>query len=525
MKKRSNSLFLMAFIVAILLIIAVNVISNKNNYGMEGDEVFSYISATSEGGFRGVCFLEDQTWYDADYFSNALTATGSERFNIGMVVENQAMDTHPPLYYIFLNFVCSILEGKFSQWYGIGLNIFFMIGVEIGLFLLLDYFIKNRYASLFLSTAFCCSFLAINMVLFIRMYVLLMAIVLFQSWYHLKLYDWMKESEDFSIKRNWKKYGVLLFLTIIGGMTHYYFLVYQCLISALFVLACWQLKRYKDILRYVGIMICSAVIYVVLYPASLTHMFFKYRGQEAVHKFLKESTLADEVYSMFKAFSNQLYKGMLAWILLILIVVTGILLWKKRLSYKEMIRLMIVGLPAFIYFVGIAKASQFVSVRYISPVAALIYAVLVIWAWYLLKALNLKGGFCVGGIVVLLSTVFLSVVYFFNVPIKSEYFAERKALVEEVANETDYCVYITGDEYNWKMWEDYINYPVFDGLFFIDGQQKNAITDEKLLKQQKLLFYVDKALDLDDVYGYLQEYLPLNNFEVKYETSYTYIIY
>ena len=51
------------------------------NYGMEGDEVFSYISSTSMGGYKGICYLEDQTWYDADYFRSALTADGEERFN------------------------------------------------------------------------------------------------------------------------------------------------------------------------------------------------------------------------------------------------------------------------------------------------------------------------------------------------------------------------------------------------------------------------------------------------------------
>ena len=102
--------------------ISIFIFAGINNYGMEGDEVFSYISATSMGGFKGICYLDDQTWYDADYFKNALTATDEECFNLKMVVENQAMDVHPPLYYIFLNFVASIFAGRFSTWFGIGLK-------------------------------------------------------------------------------------------------------------------------------------------------------------------------------------------------------------------------------------------------------------------------------------------------------------------------------------------------------------------------------------------------------------------
>ena len=89
---------------SVIAVLAVNILAANKNYGLEGDEVFSYISATSMGGFHKICFLDDQTWYNADYFENALEATGRECFNVKMVVDNQSMDTHPPLYYIFFEF-------------------------------------------------------------------------------------------------------------------------------------------------------------------------------------------------------------------------------------------------------------------------------------------------------------------------------------------------------------------------------------------------------------------------------------
>lgn len=101
MKRKRDNLFMLFCALAAAVMIMTYVFAAGRNYGMEGDEVFSYISSTTMGGFKEICFLEDQTWYDADYFSNALTATGEECFNAKMVVENQAMDTHPPLYYLF----------------------------------------------------------------------------------------------------------------------------------------------------------------------------------------------------------------------------------------------------------------------------------------------------------------------------------------------------------------------------------------------------------------------------------------
>ena len=124
--KNTLSFRLLAMLAGVLIIFMSTTVGLKS-YGLEGDELFCYISATSQGGWKGICFLDDQTWYDGDYFYQATVATGSERFNIPMVFENQTMDTHPPLYYTFLNIVCSFFPGQFSKWFGIGLNIFFLL--------------------------------------------------------------------------------------------------------------------------------------------------------------------------------------------------------------------------------------------------------------------------------------------------------------------------------------------------------------------------------------------------------------
>lgn len=125
--KKVNYLFILEFLAAMLVISFISITVAVKESGLEGDEVFSYISSTSIGGFKGICYLGDQTWYDAEYFKNAVTCTGEERFNIKMVIENQVMDTHPPLYYLIMNLICSIFEGQYSRWFGIALNIFLIL--------------------------------------------------------------------------------------------------------------------------------------------------------------------------------------------------------------------------------------------------------------------------------------------------------------------------------------------------------------------------------------------------------------
>ena len=515
---------IVGFLISIILIVAINVTAAEQNYGMEGDEVFSYLSSNSMGGFKGICFLEDQTWYDATYFENALTATGSERFNVGMVFDNQAMDTHPPLYYVFLNLICSSFEGQFSRWFGIGLNIFFMLLVNLCLYLLLQFFLKKPYLSLTLSTVFCCSFLAVNMVLFIRMYVLLMALVLLQTWFHLRLYKRLSENEEFVAKQYCKEGVLLLLITLAGALTHYYFLIYQCLISFILVVALWRKKKFKVTWYYIGTMVVSAILYIAIYPAALTYLFFKYRGRDAVHKFLKETSLLGEVDSMLRQYNNQMFKGWLIYLVLILMIATVILLACKKIQKKTVFKGCIFLFPLAVYFYGITKASPYVIIRYISPIATLLYALLVVSLIYLLNHATDNKKLQTAGQIVLCLVFFLTSFYFFDNSLKPSYFSERKEIVDSLAKEAEYCVYVTGDEYNWKMWEDYVNYPEFKGLFFIDGQKKQPITDEKMTALQDAVIYIDTALDYEETKQYLQEYLSFEEYEVMYQTSYTYIV-
>lgn len=521
--KSKRYLSALAFLTALLLISFVNIISAIQNDGMEGDEVFSYISATSTGGFKGICYLNDQTWYDADYFRNAVTATDTERFNIGMVVENQVMDTHPPLFYLFLNLICSVFEGQYSRWFGIFLNIFFMLWVEIGLYLLILYFIHDKRIALITSTIFCCSRLAVSMTLFIRMYVLLMALTLFISLYHLKLYDEMTAVHEYSVKKHWKTCLILSLLTISGALTHYYFLVYQFLISAFFIIALLYQKRYRNIGRYLAVMAGSAVIYLIMYPAAVYHILFKYRGRDAVHKFLKESSIFKEVSSVLSSFNSYLFKGTL-WILAaLLLIFTIILLIKGNIGHNQFIKLGFSIIPSLIYFYGISKASPYAIIRYISPVAALLYAAVVIWAKSLLDVIK-RAKIRNAAYIALCACSFFTSFYFFTPSIKASYFTERQNIVNNIAKDTDYCVYIGGEGSYWKMWEDYVNYPAFQGLYFIDGEQKNPITDKKLLEQDRLMIYLETTLEPEEIFSYLQLYLPLQQYEIQYTTAYTYII-
>ena len=515
--------FVFLFIFCFMTIVYVN--AAVKNYGMEGDEVFSYISSTSFGGYKGICFLDDQTWYEGTYFRDALIAEGEECFNYKMVVENQAMDTHPPFYYLLLNLVASVFSGQFSRWFGIGLNIFLMLFVWTGLYLILNRFLHRRYLAAFFSTVFCCSYLTFSLVLFIRMYILLMAIALFQTWYHLRLYEEVRKNRNFSFRYHWKSYVFLTVLTICGAWTHYYFIIYQCLISILFCVALLYRKQFVDILRYIGCMVLSASIYILIYPAALNHLFFKYRGREAVHKILEGNSLQGEAGEMLRSYNRDLYHGMLLWIAGGLLAVTVILLIRKKLRPTSIGKGILMLMPVGIYFLIISKASPFISLRYIAPVAPIIFAAVVVWAIRLIEVTKLKRREkqLVGGLMCLIF-VFVCT-YWWQRPIKYSFYAEKRDVIIELSELSDFCVYVTGDEYNWKMWEDYIYYPLFKGLYFIDGREMKPIEDLRMTAMENAVIFIDSALDQEEILDYLSKYLSCKHYEMVYSAQYNNIYF
>lgn len=512
--------FWILIIASNIIIVLICIFTAKQNYSMAGDEVFSYMSSTSLGGFKKICFVDDQTWYEGSYYYHALTAEGPERFNIPMVFENQAMDTHPPLFYVFLNIVCSFFPGQFSRWFGVCLNIFLLFFVEAGLFLLLHYFLKNKYVCFILSAVFCCSYFSMKMVLFIRMYVLLMACVLFQSWYHLEFYNW--SLSGISLKKDWKKYVLLGILTLLGSLTHYYFLVYQAMISALFVLVLWKKRHSRQYIDYIITMAASAVLYCCLYPAALNHIFFKYRGRDAVHKFLKATSLFNDALEMFNSFNKELFKGTLPFLLGAIIITTILLAIRGKFCWEVFRIYLLLIAPSIVYFWGISKASPYTDTRYISPVIPLIYTFLILWMELLWKGIgwNKNIGYAVCCVIMSL------LLFFFPVrPTINLSYAERAQIVKKLADECEYCAYITGDEYNWKMWDDFLLYAEFNALFLIDGTKGTPITDEKFLSQEKLVVFIDNALNQSEIIAYLQESFPEMTYELAYQEPYVNILY
>lgn len=190
--KKNAAFYSTAMVVGVLLTF-LYIFFGNTKIGYDGDELFSYMSSNMEGGYKKMLAYEDNAWHDTQIFGDALTVKEDNRFQYKMVAENQADDTHPPLYYFMLHTICSFFPNQFSKWFGISLNIVLMLASLVLIYFIAEHFLKNRWLSLTIAACFGATYGAINLVLFIRMYTLLLFLHTLLFYFTVRL--WKKQSK------------------------------------------------------------------------------------------------------------------------------------------------------------------------------------------------------------------------------------------------------------------------------------------------------------------------------------------
>ena len=75
-----------------------------------------------------------------------------------------------------------------------------------------------------------------------------------------------------------KKAGIRLAITaILGFLTQYFFAIYAAIVSIVMIALYIINKQYKDMWKYIGILVISAIIGLLIFPFSIGHMLFSDR--------------------------------------------------------------------------------------------------------------------------------------------------------------------------------------------------------------------------------------------------------
>ena len=372
-----------------VVLIAVLFISKKEN--LDIDELYTY-------GLANNSFQLDINNYK-NYTGNELllkytAVSENNRFDVKKVFFNQEMDTHPPLYFMLVNFICSLKYGTFSMWYGLIINIIFLII----LFFKMKYLLNKIINDELYSTIFCLlSFLLYGFVhnyTFTRMYVMLSAISLSFAVFIIDYIEKMSTSNSSINKNDFIFFIKFYLLCLVGILTQYHFVLVASFFSVILAYYLFKFKYFKKLLLIVLSGILSIITSISIFPPILKHVFGNGNNThsltyfENAEPFIKKlSTLS---YGIFRAFFGN---GIYIYLIFILIAFLICIIKKKIkfdiLKYVKSYKLYFICLLCTIfYFLIICITVKLAFHRYLFNIYPFIFIIIVTPLYYIYKKLN-----------------------------------------------------------------------------------------------------------------------------------------
>ncbi len=472
--------------------------------------------------------IEKPVWKTNEDAKEYLTIQKNDILNFSAVYYNQLRDVHPPLFYFLVHIVSIAFFGSFSKYIIFLINIVFLILSFIvirKILLLLD----REHLVLPITILYGLSIGAISIVLFQRMYQMLIFFVLALSYINLKIIK-----QDFNIDKNTR--NNLMLTVVLGFLTQYYFCIYAAIEFLILMIFGFKSKNIEFIKKYLKYHIICALLGILIFPASIYHIFFSYRGMGGKI----DSNFIDRIILYFKeigfAFSVPAMFLVLALVFCIMFFIfkkvkdikeekvdEKIKENKKNLKYKRQIIFLVI--PSILYFFIIAKIAPNMSessiIRYIAMLLPIYSILFVIFLDYIFnKVLDKKK-------VIVALLIITSAISIYGIALKSPrflYTEYEKAINIAKENSNKKYIYICDNNFTYissmpefLIYKDHliINENV-DGLDFLKEDEKIKNEDEIIVSIKKYMNYEDiiqKVLDNT----YFENYEVLGNLD-KIET-------
>lgn len=427
MEKKKYEKIVISIILIIQTIIFIIIGANKSYIHM--DEAYSLGLAS----YDKVEIQDNEdfynTWHDGKYYEDYLCVNDDEIGQYKQVYENQKNDVHPPLYYLILRFAMGFHKNSYSKWPGIIINMIIYAFVTIFMYLILNKILKDKYKykekSAIIAMVSSLVLASITNVIYIRMYALSTLNVLITTYLHLKLLD--KKEID---------YKLLTFIgvsALAGSLTHYYYLFYLVMMFIMFAIKYIKEKRYKELIAYTVTMCIAGVTSLIIFPYSIKHLFFGYRGQGALSKLTQISEFLKSIKMYIKKFNRHAFNGLL-FILLALILGLGIYkkVNKKKIFENKNQYIKYIAIPTAFYTLLVSLSAPWIELRYIMPVCGLVFILIIYLLENVLENIfNEKNVFRI--LTVCLAIILITPIIFKMEP--EEEFLDKRDIVEEVQNE------------------------------------------------------------------------------------------
>ena len=438
------------------------------------------------------------TWHSKEYYDDYLSIQDDEIGKYSQVYENQKNDVHPPLYYLILRFAMGFTKGTYSKWPGIIVNIIIFDIVTIIMFYILQYFFedeeKQKEKSIILAFLSSITLASLTNVIYIRMYALSTLNILITTLLHLRL---LKEE-----KINVRLFAYIGISALIGSLTHYYYLFYLAMMYIIFAIKYIKQKRWKVLGFYTGTMIISAGFSLLIFPYSIQHLFFGYRGQGSIDNLKNVKQFILNIGAYIEKINKYGFNGMLpivVGIILTLVCVKKIKhLESKKEINKEYIKILL--LPTLFYFVLVAISSPYIELRYVMPVCNIMFAIVM---YYLHKSCNnvFKDKRENIIIVILLIGFIITPIILKTEP--EEMFSDKKEIVQKLGNELNTPTIYVFNSNNNRFLDDILLFAEIDNSYIAKDIECSEEKIKEILKEKNtskgVVIFINEGQQNDDI--------------------------
>ncbi len=431
------------------------------------------------------------TWMDGSVLFDMCTASKDDRFDYMQVYINQALDVHPCLYYILVHTVFSLFPGVYSVYFLFGVN---MVCLLITCILMYS-FIKARtswQAALMGTLVYGFSQGFVSCAVFFRMYAL-ETLAVFVTFY---FYMTLKEKR-YALER--KDYIRLGLVAIFGFNVHYYYILY---LIPLFALTMYNIKKEAgEPGKYFASQFVAGIVSLIIWPFSLYHILFGYRGTEAVSK-LKSLGILKSALDYLILCARSLFFSDFAGGVVLVIAIASLIYGRKKadknVPWKELL------IPPVIYLIIVSKIAPSSSSRYIMCLFPFVIIALVCMIYPgMMRFMKDEGR--AGYVCALLAVIYVVCSFVF---IEPEFLYREKVglkLGADIDRQKTDCLMITP--------EHYIGYVYMTGLYdldqvmVLDYDMLDTLIDTRPRDEKEdILLYIGTVLDEDDILKSLKNY-------------------
>lgn len=370
MKDRKKEILIISIILIIQTIIFVIVGVNKEYIHM--DEAYSLGLAN----YDKVEIQDNEDfynkWHNNKYYEDYLAVQDKDVGEYKQVYENQKNDVHPPIYYLLLRIAMGFSVNHYSKWPGIILNIIIYAFITIFMYLILQKLLEGKSDSkekaIILAFVSSITMASLTNVIYIRMYALSTLNILITTFLHMKLLG--------SDKINPKQLVAIGISALIGSLTHYYYLFYLAMLYIMFAVKYIRDKKFRDLLYYTLSMAIAGILSLIIFPYSIQHMFFGYRGQGVISKLIDVPEFTKSIGAYLLKVNKFAFNNLMIVIILAIIAfITYKSIKKQRLIKEKNKYINYILFSTIFYFLLVAVASPWIELRYIMPVCGLIFVI------------------------------------------------------------------------------------------------------------------------------------------------------